>query len=624
MHRSVNVHRIFIVLCRPPSFDAGAVLMPDSLFRRWPLLASGRRALATVAALSILGCAAPRSHAGDGAATPTQNPPAPITQVDPADEGPDVNLSGALLYQLMAAEVAAQRGEIGTAYAVYLKLARDPRDPRLARRATELALQGRALPESLEAARLWHELAPKSNEATQTVAMLYAASGKFDDAYALFSEQLKVAAQPAEELSRIQRALTRSQDRAGAFALLERLAQPYAKTADVHLVLANGAQAAGLNARAIEEARAAVKLAPDSERAVLTAAQYMQASERKDALGLLAQYLERNPTSAEGRLAYARLLIADKQFEAARAQFERLLQADPKNPDLVYSMALLSMQGNLKADARTYLLRFLALLEEPGNEERDADNAYLNLAQLAEEDKQYDEALKWLRKVEGGEEYVPARVREAGVLGKMNRLEDARKVLHAIKPQTEDERIQLVIAEAQLLRDAKRPEESYTMLEQALAKTPDNASLLYDTAMAAERTNRVTDMEKHLRRLIELKPDYAHAYNALGYTFADRNTRLPEALQLIEKALQLNPDDPFILDSLGWVYFRMGDLKRARETLERAYAAKPEAEVAIHLAEVMWASGDQSGARKLLREVRTQEPSNELLKSTVARLRIGL
>jgi tetratricopeptide (TPR) repeat protein len=540
------------------------------------------------------------------------------------DAAPDVNLSSALLYQLMAAEVAAQRGDIGAAYATYLKLARETRDSRLARRATELALQGRALAESLEAARLWHELAPRSNEASQAVAMLYAASGKFEESYALFSEQLKAAPQPAEELARIQRALTRSQDRAGAFVLLERLAQPFGKTAEVRLVLANGAQAAGLNARAIEEAKAAVELAPDSERAALTAAQYMQASDRKGALALLARYLERQPKSSDGRLAYARLLIADKQYDTARGQFERLLQADAKNPDLVYSMALLSMQGNLKADARRYLERYLTLLEEPGNEERDADNAYLNLAQLAEEDKQYGEALKWLRKVEGGEEYVPARVREAGVLAKMNRLEEGRKVLRDIKPQSEDERVQLVIAEAQLLRDAKRHEESYTMLARALEKTPDNLALLYDTAMAAERTNRLVEMEKHLRRLIELKPDYAHAYNALGYTFADRNTRLPEALQLIAKANQLSPDDPYILDSLGWVYFRMGDLKRARETLERAYNAKPDAEVAIHLAEVLWASGDQDGARKLLREVRTQEPGNELLKSTVARLKIGL
>jgi Flp pilus assembly protein TadD len=599
--------------------------MPQVLFQRASFVTIGARAFAIAAALAILGCATSGTAPGDGAEAAKAAPATAVQAAAPdGDPAPDINLSGALLYQLMAAEVAAQRGDIGAAYATYLALARETRDPRLARRATELALQGRALAESLEAAKLWHELAPRSSEASQAVAMLYAASGKLEESYALFSVQLKAAPQPAEELARIQRALTRSQDRAGAFVLLERLAQPYGKTAEVRLVLANGAQAAGLTARAIEEARAAVQLAPDSERAALTAAQYMQATDRKGALAVLARYLERQPKSSDGRLAYARLLIADKQYDTARGQFERLLQDDPKNPDLVYSMALLSMQGNLKADARRYLERYLTLLEEPGNEERDADNAYLNLAQLAEEDKQYGEALTWLRKVEGGEEYVPARVREASVLAKMNKVEEGRKVLRDIKPQSEDERVQLIIAEAQLLRDAKRQEESYAMLAQALEKSPDNLSLLYDTAMAAERTNRLVEMEKHLRRVIELKPDYAHAYNALGYTFADRNTRLPEALQLIEKANQLSPDDPYILDSLGWVYFRMGDLKRAREMLERAYNAKPEAEVAIHLAEVLWASGDEAGARKLLREVRTQEPGNELLKSTLARLKIGL
>jgi Flp pilus assembly protein TadD len=215
-------------------------------------------------------------------------------------------------------------------------------------------------------------------------------------------------------------------------------------------------------------------------------------------------------------------------------------------------------------------------------------------------------------------------VREASVLAKMNRLEEGRRLLRGLKPQSDDERVQLVIAEAQLLREAGRHEDSYAMLAKALADSADNASLLYDTAMAAERTNRLAEMEKHLRRVIELKPDYAHAYNALGYTFADRNTRLQEARELIAKAHELSPNDPYILDSLGWVHFRLGDLKQAREYLERAYQMKPESEVAIHLAEVLWAAGDRDRARKLLREVRSQEPGNALLKSTIARLRIGL
>jgi tetratricopeptide (TPR) repeat protein len=591
------------------------------------------RATCLTATLVILGCAsAPTGPAVNGAraaapqAVSQATPATPAAPAQPADGDavPDVNLSGALLYQLMAAEAAAQNGDLGAAYAIYLKLARDTRDPRLARRATELALQGRALPQALESAKLWHELAPHATEASQTLAMLYANSSRFDESYVLFSEQLKVAPSPAEELARIQRALSRNQDRPGAFSLLERLAQPYLNNADVRLVLANGAHAAGLSDRAAQEARAALALAPDSERAALATAQFLQASDRPAALSVLEKFVERNPAAPDARLAYARLLIADKRFDDARRQFARLLQDNPGNPDLVYSMALLSLQGNLRADAKNYLERYLKLIGEPGNEAREPEPAYLYLAQIAEDEKQFPEALKWLRRIEGGDEYMTARVREAFVLAKMQRLDEARKLLRNVHAQSPEERTQLVLAEAQLLREARRYEDSYQLLTQALEKSPDNVALLYDTAMAAEKLNHLDVMEKRLRRIIELKPDYAHAYNALGYTFAERNVRLPEALQLIEKARELAPDDAFILDSLGWVHYRLGDLKLARENLERAYSARPDAEVAIHLAEVLWAIGDKNAARKLLREVRTQEPGNELLKSTLARLRITL
>ena len=593
-----------------------------------------RSLLLALTACALVGCAATPRPAAIGTQTVVTplSPVAEVTSGSTAERGdtiPNVDVSSALMYQLMAAEVAVQRGDLGSAFAVYMKLARETRDARLARRAAELALQGRAMAQGLEAAQVWFELAPNSSEASQTLAMLYAGSGRFDDAYSLFKAQLQAAANPAEELSRMQRALARTQDRAGAFRLIERLAQPYAESADIKLVLANAAQAGGLNARAIQEARAAVVLAPDSQRAVLTAAQYLQASDRPAALTLLQDFVARNPMVSETRLAYARLLIADNKFDLARAQFASLLQADPKNADLVYSMALLSMQGKLPTDARTYLQRYLELIatsdgdgSRPGA--RAPEPAYLYLAQIAEDEKQFPAALEWLRKIDGGDEFLTARVREAFVLSKMQRLDEARKLLRTVSVQSADEKTQLVLAEAQLLREAKRYDESYKLLSQALAIAPDSVPLLYDTAMAAERLNHVTVMEKHLRRIIELKPDYAHAYNALGYSLADRNLRLPEALQLIEKARELAPEDAFILDSLGWVHFRMGDLKLAREYLQRAYDARPDAEVAVHLAEVLWSSGEHDGARKLLREVRAKEPANPLLKSTVTRLKIGL
>lgn len=588
-------------------------------------------------AAAILGCATPPKASPPNApaeapAKTAQSAPGakeaagtpPERSESAPNDVPEVPITGALLYQLMAAELAAQQGDLGGAYSIYMKLARETRDPRLARRAAELALQGRALTQSLEAAVLWSNLAPHSKEAVQTLALLYASNGRFDEAYEILAPEIRSSATPALELARLQRQLSRVPDRQGAFGLLERLSKPYLGNADVRLVIAAGAHAAGLQDRAAAEAKAAVAMAPDNERTILAAVPLLQQSDRAGALEALKRLVDRPGTSPDVRLAYARLLVADRQFGAARAQFELLLQADPQNPDLVYSLALLSLQGNLNSDARSYLQRYLALLENQSGDERDPDQAYLYLGQIAEDEKQYAEALTWLRKVQGGDAYIAARIREASVLTKMQRPEEARKLLHGVAVNSPDDRVQLQLAEAQLLRETHHYEEAYKLLTQALEKSPDSVALMYDTAMTAEKLNRIDAMEGQLRRVIELRPEYAHAYNALGYTFADRNVRLTEALQLIEKAHQLAPEDPFILDSLGWVYYRMGDMPQARKYLELAYEARPDAEVIVHLAEVLWVSGDQTRARELLREAHSKEPGNELLKSTVARLRIGL
>jgi tetratricopeptide (TPR) repeat protein len=626
--RSDNVGQIPLVA---RSARANLLMLP-SIARR---AAGARRLIPLLIASTILGCATPDAAPPAPNADPPRQPvpsarsaqaptTAPKDQATPPADVPEVPITGALMSQLMAAELAAQQGDLGSAYAIYLKLARETRDPRLARRAAEIALQGRALQQSLEAAELWRQLAPSSREASQALALLYATSGRFDDAYAILAPELKSASNPALELSRLQRQLARSQDRKGAFGLLERLAQPYPRNADVRLVLGAGAQAAGMPERAAAEAKAALALQPDNERTVLAAVPLLQGTDRAAALDALKRLLERPDVSSEVRLAYARMLVADKQFAAARAQFELLQKAEPENPDLAYSLALLSIQGNLNSDARVHLQRYLALIENRPNDERDPDPAYLYLAQIAEEEKLYAEALTWLRKIEGGDEYVPARVREASVLSKMQRPDEARKLLREVTVNSPDERLQVLLAEAQVLRESRNYEEAYKLLTEALQKTPDNAALLYDTAMTAEKLDRVDAMEGYLRRVIELRPDYAHAYNALGYTFADRNVRLAEALQLIEKAHQLAPEDAFILDSLGWVHYRLGDLPKARKYLEQAFEARPDPEVMIHLAEVLWVSGDQARARSLLREAGTKEPGNELLKSTIARLRIGL
>jgi tetratricopeptide (TPR) repeat protein len=542
---------------------------------------------------------------------------------------PDVELTGPLLFEIVAAEVAAQRGEPSAAFTTLMKAARETGDPRLARRATEIALGARAAALALESAQLWRQLDGGSSEAEQTYASLLVANGRYDEARPLLRKQVAEDEDPMAVLERVQRLLARAPDQIKALALLDTLAEPYLKDRkrgfNVHLILAHGAHAAGQDARATEEARAALAMRPDSEQAAISAAQFMlearpkaEAAGRADAIALLAGFLQRNPSAAEARLAYARLLIGDGRNDAARSQFEELLRRDPHSPDPLFALGVLSMQADLRPQAHEYFERYLKAIEDGAD--REPDPAYLNLARIAEDDQKYDEAFDWLHRVHSPEQVLTARIREAFLLAKLNRVDEALKILHETSTESADERTQVLLSQGQILRDAHRYQESYDLLSAALKATPDDPNLLYETAMSAERLDRLDVMETHLRHLVQLRPDYAHAYNALGYTFADRNIRLKEAYELIDKALQLAPDDGFILDSMGWVQFRMGNLTAARDYLKRAYKLKPEADVAAHLGEVMWLQGDRDAARNVWHEASQRESDNETLKETLQRL----
>lgn len=614
--------------------------------RRTPAVATrATHLLMPLIALTIVGCAT-TSPAPSTAPTPAaSSQPAPAPS-DPAATGraaggdaiPDVNVSGRLLYQLMAAEVALQQGDAAAAYAAYLAVARQTRDPRLARRATEIAVGARATGEALAAATLWRELAPQSSEALQTTAVLLVSAARYDEAAALFQQQLRQSAQPLEELQRTQRILARAPDRAAALELLTRVAAPYRNDpkigADVLLVLAGGAHAAGQSQRAIADARAALVQRPDFERAALIAAQLMARPDGNDdpkgraqAAEMLAEFLARNPKAQDARLTYARLLVADGKYEAARREFAQTLAQDESNLDALYALGVLSLdRPALRADARRFFERYVALVSQaPASAPpRDPDPAFLNLARLAEDERKYSEAIGWLDRIDGGEQYLAARQRKALVLGKMKRVDEGRRLLADTPTESEAERQQLLLTEGQLLREAGRHKEALGLLEGALKTTPDDTALLYDAALIAEKLDRTELMETYLRRAMKLKPDEAHAFNALGYSLADRNTRLQEAYELIAHALKLSPDDAFIQDSMGWVYFRMGNLAKAREYLSRAWSARPHAEVGAHYGEALWVLGERDKARAIWRESQAIEPDNETLQSTLKRLQVRL
>lgn len=543
-------------------------------------------------------------------------------QADDAGPIPEVELSSQLMFQLLASEIAAQRGELASATTTYLSMARQTRDPRLARRATEIALAERSLERALPAAQLWSELAPDSRLAAQTLEMLLLSAGRLAEAEPLLAARLERARTEGglpEAYGGLQRALARASDRTAALAMLERLATADAGVPQARLALAAQAAAAGDGARAALEAKTAVELAPEDESIAVAAAQHIAEGEARPdgAIALLQGFVARKPDSLEARFALARLLASAERNDEARAQFEAALKQQPQNPAILFSLAQLAWQAKQPEAAESYLKRYIEL---PETVQRNDNPAWLFLGQIAESAGRTDEAIARYANVRRGEQFMPALIRRALLVARQGGLDDARQLLRETTVSTNRERVQLISAEAQLLRESRRYDEALAFLGKSLERLPENPDLLYDHAMAAERVDRLDLMEGSLRKLMSLRPDHAHAYNALGYTFADRNIRLEEAQQLIEKALELRPDDAHILDSMGWVRYRRGDLPGAIDYLRRAWQASPEAEIAIHLGEVLWVSGERDEARRLWREARKLEPDSETLRDTLARL----
>jgi tetratricopeptide (TPR) repeat protein len=524
---------------------------------------------------------------------------------------PKQDLTGQILYQFLLAEIAAQRGQFGLSAAAYLDLAKSTRDPRVVRRATEIAFHARQYDAALEAAKLWLSMEPASPQARQMHSTLLLASGRVEQLAETLAAD--VAADPSrvgEALMRFMRAFARYPDRLAIQRLFDRLTLPYLDLAEARFVRAQASVGVGDSVRALGEIDKALELRPDWELAALFKAELQP----KGAVQLeyLQTWLAANPDSREVRLGYARALVSEKRYDAARTEFRRLLSANPDNPDILYAVGILSLQVNDTAEAEQQLKRFVEIGRG------DLNPARFYLGQIAEQAKRLEDALGWYDSVAGGENLVPAKVRAAQILLRQNKLGEARERLAVARASAPGE-VRLLVAEAQLLRDAGQHAEAFAFLARALESQPDQPEILYETALAAEKLGQVELLERHLRRLLELKPDSAQAYNALGYSFADRNIRLEEAAQLIDKALSLAPDDPFILDSKGWVLFRQGKAAAALDTLKKAFAQKPDAEIAAHIGEVLWTLGRPDEAKAVWRDASKAHPANETLAATIKR-----
>ena len=588
-------------------------------------------AIVTLSALVSACAVVPREQAAPAPEAPAVPAPTPaaeaLAKAARLDEKlPSVELTSDLFYKLTKAELDFKRGQWQSAYVTMMVLAQQTRDPRLARRASEMALSAKQGNEALAAIRLWRELAPDSDEAAQYFLGFAVLGDDLGEAQALFAQRLKEAPVNGRPLLmfQMQQFLLRAKDKAAAFALMERVLQPYLNTQESHLVLAQGANAATDAERARTEAAKAVAIKPDSELATLTLGQMLGDLEATQKL--FSGFLQKYPGAREVRSAYARLLVEQKQYDQAREQFLILLQDQPDNPGTLYALGIMALQGQDTKSAEAYFKHYVQVLENQPDAERDPSKALMLLAQIAEENGDYDGALAWLDKIEGDDARtnLAARLKRAHITAAKGDIEGARAQLKDLTPADQAEQVQILQTEGQLLRDSGRALEAFKTLQDGVLRFPNSPDLMYDYALAAEKLGKVDAMETALRKVIESVPDNHHAYNALGYSLADRNIRLEEAFELIDKALKMAPGDPYIMDSMGWVLFRMGKLKEAEQSLRQAYALRGDAEIAVHLGEVLWKQGDKAGAARLWREARDKDPKNDALRSTLARLNAGI
>ena len=573
------------------------------------------------AAITVVAAGQPAS--GYGAAHKLQ---VKATAPETDDTLPSVQLTEEFIFKYLSAEIADQRGNWQAAYVTMLSIAQQTRDPRVARRAAEIALKAKQPGEALAAIRLWRDVAPNSDEAAQYYMSFVLLSDDLEEARPMLQQRLQET--PPQALGalilQIQRLLARAKNKTAAFSLLENLLAPYQSLPEARLALAQAAFLQGDNARASLEARAALAANPGSELAALTLAQVT--TDKNEALQSLADFLKQYPQAREVRLAYARLLLEQKQYELAQNEFKALLKERPQDLTALYALGLLATQSKNPNEAEKYLVAYLDALAANPDEDRDSTQALLILSQLAEERNDTKAAHKWLDQINPAtrQAHFNAQIKRAQLFARDDDIPAARKLLKGLDTHGEEEQIQVLLVEAQILRSANQTQEAMKTMEVGLKRFPDNTDLLYDYAMLAEKLDKVDIMETSLRKVIKLAPNNQHAYNALGYSLAERNLRLQEAYELIDKALKLAPEDPFIMDSMGWVQFRLGRIDEAEKLLRRAYELRPDPEIAAHLGEVLWVKGQREDAKKFWRDANSKDPKNDTLKNTLVRFQVSL
>ncbi len=520
------------------------------------------------------------------------------------------------MYRILAAELAGKRDQLDVALDHYRQVASVSDDPQVAERAAMLALLMKNNAAALELTQRWRTLAPTSDPALQALALALLRNGQVDEA-GRYLEAVRQAASKKDQqqgFATVAALLSQADDKQAAFQVMQRLRAGAPRSAFAPYYEAMLAAAAGDRALALASLDRALALDPKLALAhLLRTRLLMDQGDHKAALAGLTKAVAALPRDRNLRMSYARLLVDAGQLDKARREFAILLNQNPKDTDSVYALGVLAAETRQFDLAKSY---FLELIKR---NVRLADT-YFELGRIEEQRGDYAKANEWYGRVSGEERYLTAQLRKGVMLAKAGEITAFTQHFEILRRDQPQNSITLYLAEAEALREAERYQDAFDALERGLALHPDDKELLYARALAAEKLDRLDVLERDLRAVLATDPKNGQALNALGYTLADRTDRYPEALGYIEQALALLPDDAAVLDSMGWVQYRLGNHAKALEYLRRAYQANPDAEIAAHLVEVLWVSGQREDAKKIWQEALKKNPESRDLRQVQERL----
>ena len=535
------------------------------------------------------------------------------------DDYPVAPFPGDSLYELLVAEVAGYRSRYDVALDKYVGALVKTRDPGVAARATRLALYLKKYDEALETALIWAEVEPENVAARRNAMDLLLRAGELELALghmeavkrlggmASFDVFAYLAADLAADLAPKQRA-----------AVLAAITDMLERDAGNEQLLFSKAVLLEHSGQLPEALAIAEELLTGSKKPnlIVLKTSILDAMKREgDAIAYLTGLVNASQPNRRLQLILARMLFKEGDFEAAKVQYNNVLNASPNDGDVMFALALIALEQKEDLQAQQHLERMVRWNRRLGE-------AHYYLGEIAERRSDTKAALQEYAKITEGYEFIPAQERIASILADEGLWEEARSHLDKLRKQKPKDRQRLVIIEAQLLADRGQQQEALGFLDSILGLEPENVELLYQRAMTGQRFGQLDILEADLRRVIELDPDNADALNALGYTLTDQTDRHEEALELIEKALKIKPHEASFIDSLGWVQYRLNNFEIALTHLRRAFEMFRNDEIAAHLGEVLWVVGDRTEANQVWEKGLELAPESEILKDVIQRFRV--